>query len=128
MVNCPLILILLLGLINMATSSPTSNNINSIDDDNYCELSFYKTSYPRRDYLITSVNDPMDGKIRIKGAKSYQVSTSPKAHCCWMLFKIVQKNGRRHTRPIHKIEKKPGENTLYYKQFYKRNGYWVEKC
>ena len=127
--NCPLILCLLLGLINIATSAPTSNNINSIDDDNYCELSFYKTNYPRTDYLITSVsNDPMDGKIHIKGAKSYEVSTSPKAHCCWMVFKIVRKNGRRRAHRIHKIEKKPGENNLYYKQFYRRNGYWVETC
>ena len=124
---CPiLILSLLFGLLNFATSAPaTSNdiNINSIEDDNYCQLSFYKTSYPRSDYVMESVNNTMNEKIQIRGAKSYQVSTSPKAHCCWIFKK--RKNGRHW---IRKIEKKPGENTLYYKQFYKKKGYWVTVC
>ena len=124
--NCPIILSLLFGFFNIAKSAPaTSNdiNINSIEDDNYCQLSFYKTSYPRSDYVMESVNNTMDGKIQIRGAKSYQVSTSPKAHCCWIFKK--RKNGRHW---IRKIEKKPGENTLYYKQFYIKKGYWVTVC
>ena len=119
-----LVLILtLLGFFNIAMLASTSNEIISWDDDNYCQLSFYKTNYPQSDYLMTSVNNTMTGKIYIRSAKSYEVSTSPKAHCCW-IFK-QRKNGRHW---IRKIEKKPGDNPRYVKQFYRRKGFWVAMC
>ena len=123
MPNCPLILSLFLGLINIATTAPTSIDIISFEDKNYCKLSFYKTNSVKPEYLKTSVNYPMDEKIHIRGARSYEVSSSPKAHCCWIFKK--RKNGRHW---IHKIEKKPGEKLRYDLQFYRKKGYWVTEC
>ena len=58
---------------------------SSFDNPNYCQLSLYKSSYPLNKSKWGELSQNIGLTEVTKTIKSFQISTSTNATCCWIM-------------------------------------------
>ena len=66
--------------------SPVSETVRNFDEANYCQLSLFRSSYPKNDHLWGQLSQKSTEVTKVtKTIKSFEISSSPSAICCWKM-------------------------------------------
>ena len=66
--------------------SPVSETVRNFDDPNYCQLSLFRSSYPKNDHVWGELSQNSTEVTKVtKTIKSFEISSSPSAICCWKM-------------------------------------------
>ena len=66
--------------------SPVSETVRNFDDPNYCQLSLFRSSYPKNDHVWRELSQNSTEVTKVtKTIKSFEISSSPSAICCWKM-------------------------------------------